>query len=348
MKNIALLTFHSSLNYGAVLQTYATCRILNELGGNVQLIDMRVDDGLRGASQLISIPAQWHFSRFKKKYYVPYTRRYRSWEELKSDPPQADLYLVGSDQVWNPEITKKQTRAFFLDFGPESIRRVAYASSFGTDHWYQHALQTEQIGRLLAKFDALSVRETSGMEICSRTFGLSATQVLDPTLLHQDYQEITGTLKPANTLVCFKFVQSDAFDRAALLIADRMNLQGIMLGRMLKTNTGFKSVRQPSIRKWIQTIAQSELVITDSFHGMAFSILYNKNFIVLPSYPGRSGRIKSLLSLLDLESRFCNSVAALSASDTYTTPIDYESVNRRLNLLREQSLEYIRSAIFLK
>lgn len=195
---VALLTIWHELNYGAELQAYATIKAIQKLGHEVEMIDIRLSDceykNFKGkiVTSLSSIgPCQKKFESFWDKY-IPKTHRYTTIEQLKENPPIADIYMVGSDQVWNPQITGAFSKLFFLDFGSENIRRVSFASSFGVNQWKYPELQ-EDIKKLLSRFHMISCRESSGVDILKKTFGLDASLVLDPTLLFSSWNAIVYT-----------------------------------------------------------------------------------------------------------------------------------------------------------
>lgn len=121
--------------------------------------------------------------------------------ELRNNPPKSDVYLVGSDQVWNEDITGDRSAAYLLDFGGENVKRISYASSIGVSEWNFSQSYTEMASKQLKKFVSLSCREITGANILSQKFNLNITQVLDPTLLHQDYKEITGSIQESKNLV---------------------------------------------------------------------------------------------------------------------------------------------------
>lgn len=159
---IALLTIWHAMNYGAELQAYATVKALKQLGHQVEMIDIRLSDchkpNLNGRiGNIISSfgPAHTKFEGFWKKY-IPVTKRYCSIEQLQNDPPHSDVYMVGSDQVWNPDLTGGFAKLFFLDFGGENVKRISYASSFGTLEWKAKHL-TEDVSKLIERFDYIKL-----------------------------------------------------------------------------------------------------------------------------------------------------------------------------------------------
>ena len=176
---IALLTIWHVGNYGAELQAYATCRILTDLGHDVTIIDFRENESQNESfksklARCISSCTLSHFkfSTFWKKYFPNKTRHYHSYEELKANPPEADLYLVGSDQVWNYKITAEKAEAFFLAFGTDKVKRASYASSFGMGEWNASEQLTSVARQMLNKFSAVSCREASGVRILKEKFNI--------------------------------------------------------------------------------------------------------------------------------------------------------------------------------
>ncbi len=191
---VALLTFQCALSYGAVFQASALCRHLIRAGHDVELVDYRPRELLR--------PWDWRTARFfglhpdtvakgllRHRFdsfvsrHLPLSPRvYRSFEELKKAPPEADAYICGSDQIWNPDIFGGRLNpAYFLDFAPIGKRRIAYAASLGTD-----TLREEyhpELKRLLTKLDFLSCREAGSAEFLASVSERDVRAVLDPTLL---------------------------------------------------------------------------------------------------------------------------------------------------------------------
>ena len=136
------MTIWHCSNYGAELQTYATVRTLTELGHQVEVIDFRLTEKFpmtikeKVAAFINSLTfSDYKFNCFWKKFIKNKTIHYRNLEELKSNPPKSDCYIVGSDQVWNEEITRKKADVYFLNFGNENVLRMSYSSSIGVDYW---------------------------------------------------------------------------------------------------------------------------------------------------------------------------------------------------------------------
>lgn len=343
---IALLTIWHEKNYGAELQAYATIKVLQNLGHEVEMIDIRLSDmgkpSLGGwvALMIESIsPCNRKFNNFWKKY-IPTTKRYKSIEELKKDPPKADVYMVGSDQVWNPEITKSFSNLYFLDFGDDTVKRVSYASSFGKDTWLYD--EKDEITReLLSKFAKISCREETGVGIVKNQFGLHATEVLDPTMLLDDYSGLTGSCQERNTIVFYPLVEDPILEACA-------NKIGIELGCDVINNKKCTTLLNKvvwdrvSIEDWIKNIVEARFVITRSFHGVVFSIIHNKQFAVLEGNAKVSTRITNLLKKLQLEDRYFKSEDELFNKRPWDSYINYAIVDIKLNEFKRQSINYLK------
>lgn len=346
---IGLVTYHHSSNVGAMLQTYATCRALKELGHEVIIVDIRQTEdrrkGLGGImSDLLFYGRNKKYEHFEEQFYPPLTRRYYTMEELQKDPPQVDCLIVGSDQTWNPNISKGVSMAYFLDFGSVKTKRLSYASSFGMDRWNTTMKQTEDVGKALHRFSHLSVREKTGATICKETFGLDAKLVVDPTMLFDSYPELTGDIRQRDEVVCYKLQRNEDFYKYIGEIRNRLSLPIRLLNNAYPVR-GMRFTSPPGVSEWIRYIGGARFVVTDSFHGVVFSLLYKRNFVVIKSHNGRDSRFVDLLIELGLGDRIFESVEEMCKTDTMTKPIDYAKVKTVLERLRKDSWDYLREAL---
>lgn len=348
---IALLTIWHCYNYGAEMQAYATCRALTSLGHDVELIDLPLYEEIppikKHIAHLIGAlsPQVSKFNRFWDAHILHKTRTYKSVEDLRKDPPQADIYLVGSDQVWNRDITKDYASAFFLDFGADDIRRISFSSSFGVNEWNESEALTALVGKRLRQFYAVSCREQTGINILKETFGIDyAVNTLDPTLLFDNYSELTGKLSEKNTVA---FYPLSFNDNALKPIAEKV---ASVLSAQAKNANPYKLIPHTSlvwdrnsISEWLRTIAEARFVITQSFHGLVFSILHHRQFAVINmAKHGRQSRIIDLLSALGLENRYFTSENAFLQSNIIYETVDYASVDSKLQTLRNASWDYLK------
>ena len=347
---IGLLTYHHSSNIGAMVQTYATCRALKELGHDVVIVDIRQKEeqrqGLgRLASNIIFFVRNQKYKAFMRTFYPPLTRHYYSLDELRNDPPQVNCLVVGSDQTWNPDISKDVTMAYFLDFAGKDIRRVSYASSFGKSRWNENPSLTENVKKALSRFDSVSVREQTGVSICKDVFGINSKLVVDPTILFKSYSEITGPIKERREMVCYKLQRNDDFYQNIGKIKAKLGLPVALLNNAYPVR-GLKYIYPPSVAEWIIRIGGARLVVTDSFHGVVFSLLYKRQFVAVKNHNGKDSRLVDLLCGLGLESRIFENVAEISETTTWCqTPIDYNEISLKIEKLRQYSWEYLASAL---
>lgn len=342
---IALLTIWHEKNYGAEMQAYATIKALRELGHTVQMIDIRLSDQncmtiKNSISALVKklCPSSRQFNNFWNKY-IPTTQRYRSISDLQVCPPKADVYLVGSDQVWNPDITRQFAPLYFLDFGDDRIKRISYASSFGVSRWVNETI-TPQVRQLLHRFDAVSCREQEGTKILQDTFGVEAECVLDPTLLFNGYPELVGTVVPKNTMVYYPLTTDPELENFAIKLADRLGLS-VINNKKTTYLLGSIEWKRVTIEDWVRNIAEAKFVITRSFHGMAFCLIYHRQFVVIGNKNGRSSRITNLLNKLNIGDRYFESFEELNRAKPWETMLDYNRIETSLQDLREKSFNFL-------
>ncbi len=336
---IGIITFHWATNYGAILQAFALQKTLQNMGHDVEIIDykpkqfepslwrfIRHRQFLHPSTYFNSLKKEQTMVEFRRKH-LSCSKRYYSVNELKSDCTQYDVLISGSDQVMNPSFLQTGenggSTAYFLDFGRGDAIRMTYAMSFGTTEYPKHLLPIAS--PLVIRFNALSVRETTGKDIFSSMGRNDAIVVPDPTLLlkAEDYDSALGLklTEKNGTLVYMLHNRLSA-------IKDRLP-QGEI-----------KVITSEPIEDWIQAIKNSEYVITNSFHGMVFAILYHVPFtIILKSTKneGMNDRFYTLLGRLGLQDRI------MSESDygVYHKLINWKDVDVRIQTIRQEGIDYL-------
>lgn len=353
---VALLTIWHVGNYGAELQTYCTTKVIKDLGHDIQVIDYRLSETEEKPGGIIR-KIVWFFiktftlSRLKKEWFwyrhIPKTNLYKTKESLLKNPPKASIYIVGSDQVWNPQITGVNADLFFLNFGPSSVKRASYASSFGVSKWSGTKDITDIAKRQLQSFVGVSCRELSGVHILNNEFGVEATNVLDPTLLLDNYNEIIGSVSPKQTLAYYPLRPNKRTADFCLELCKEQKLTFVKANysvRLLKYIEWDKA----SIHYWLKSIAEASLVVTSSFHGTAVSIVLHKPFIVVVTEQEileRSSRIIDLLKLLGLEERYFTDYNELKKSRIWEKEIDYNFVDEKLSRQKNYSIDYLKRVL---
>ncbi len=342
---IALLTYFAADNYGATLQAYATIKAFEREGHKVELVNYVIPEPENPLfKKILLLPKYLKFNSFRKKYFKNITKKYNNLEDLRNDPPRADCYLVGSDQTWNPEISKHMAKGFFLDFGSKDIFKVTYATSFGKEKWEDTEwINSKETKELLNQFDLISIRETSGLNILNDYFSIkNVTNVIDPVLLFENYNDLTGNVKENNKIIAYKLINSEAFYNICRKTGKYFSTRVQSIGSIRKID-GIDCNYPESPTEWIKCIAGAKYVITDSFHGAVFSILYRRQFVICASDPKRITRIKSLLDILGIEGRILTeNDDAEKYYKLLSTPIDYDTVHLKLKRLREESINYIK------
>lgn len=353
MKKIGTLTFHWATNYGAVLQAWALQQYLLRHGYETEII--RYLPGRIRLIQRIQALKKGDFSWFRREKEIEIFRRkellqskksYATNQSLFRAGRQYDTVICGSDQIWNPSFTLsaegKPTLSYFENFALPGTRRIAYAASFGADRL------PEEMQRLilpeLQKFHALSVREQTGRRILS-DLGLDAAIVADPTLLLEraEYDRL---------------IEDGAYprsaDRTPRLFAYILH-QGQEEAR--RTADFCRSLREETDKRsaplfdggvysWLKEIRDAAFVVTNSFHGTVFSILFHKPFLTIPvAGANMDDRLYTLLSSLCLANRWLPAFDPDQIRSLYSAPIDWEQAEGRLTELRKASRAFIHTAL---
>lgn len=377
-KKIGLLNFHySDHNYGAVLQAAALADVVTQLGYNTEHVDFipaKIEKKKTPRQRLVAVLAVLGiksllkrilgikvyikpqvtgsevFEKFRTTWIVRSAQTYTAATQLNEIGTTYAAVVVGSDQVWrpHPDYPKEHIDAYFLGFLPREVTRISYAASFGVDKWeyINHQDYTETARDSLQLFSHISVRENSGVNLCKDVFSVDALHVLDPTLLRgRDFFEKIishdGACCGAASIVYYKLDVDDWFVNQVNSMGSDFNAEVENIYYMHDGN-GYRYIPVPD---WLAKIRDSKLVITDSYHCVCFSILFNREFICI-SNPGRGlARLTSLLHSLGITDRVYDD--KISISDVYNNikKIDYEIVNLKLNQLRVDSMSYLIKAL---
>ncbi|QJT30066.1 polysaccharide pyruvyl transferase family protein [Aeromonas media] len=356
---IAILTQPLHNNYGGLLQAFALQHHLKNQGHDVLTVDFSKDNKPRyfGIKTIIGNIIRKYMLRRPLKSILPvtdeqkraigqHTNRFtaehiRTTQAIHSVEEfayikqyQFDAYVVGSDQVWRPAYSPGMS-AFFLSFlSKESkAKRIAYAASFGVDNCDEFSSeQLTEYASLLQRFDAVGVREDSAVELCQQHFGTCAQHVIDPTLLldKEIYIQIVEQDRiPASNGNMMVYVLDKAPEKQEIIqqVAKERNLTPFTV--MPELNGVY-----PPVTQWLRGFMDAEYVVTDSFHGVAFSIIFNKPFIAIGNRDRGLARFTSILKLFGLESRLVFSCEDVS-TELVNRQIDFTKVNQ-LKVLQQQ------------
>lgn len=371
MKSVLIITRHAIANYGSLLQAIALQEKVSQLGYQPKIIDYVTKEesiGYRTITEgktkdkwkknkimlflycLTRLPmdilSDYKFVKYSKQY-LSITERFSSIEELKKKKPIADLYLTGSDQVWGPIMNGEYDWAYFLDFCQKTDKKAAYASSFGKASLPQNV--KEKALYLLKEYDYLSVREESAVDFLYKN-GINSTQVLDPTLLltASEWEKLLSV--PSRRIqkkyaVVYQIHNNKELEEYAVEFAKRAGVKLIRISPLLhQINRGGKFIWSPSLGEFISYIKYADYLITDSFHGTVFSIIFNTPLVTLLPKTGTSTRNKSILKLLHLEDRI---VSNSNTYDLVDRRVDFSYSNNKLQEKRDQSIEILKMILEL-
>ena len=347
-----ILTFHRAINYGAALQAYALVYKMNELGFDAELIDYRnphiensfhrfslskVNSPKKAASFLLNYRKMKSRKKSFKSFMklVPTGKRCDNSVQLEKEG--YDIYVTGSDQVWNPDCTGFD-KTYFLDFA-QQCKKASYAASFGVASLEDK--YCEKAGELIKDYKYLAVREKQGAEIVTKIADRDATVVLDPTLL-LDREEWYKIAKPSKYgkkrfLLVYMLINSPSLIEFAEKTAKEENLEIISIGNGRRKNITYANDIGPA--EFLDLFLRAEKVVTNSFHGTAFSINLGKNFFVeLHNVKNsRNSRMEDILDLFGLKSRL------IEHGEGTNENVNYKKIWEILKEERKKSLNFIKS-----
>lgn len=311
---IGILTLPLHTNFGGILQAVALRKVLTDMGHEVWLLDgkMYSIDTMREhlsvarwmIMQTFGLKKEKHPQlqmRERMKELIPFIEKWLPLQKSPSDVRESDFdaIVVGSDQVWRGLYSNDLTR-YFLDFTQGwNIKRIAWAASFGVDNWTADDETLNKCKELVTKFDFVSTREKSGVDICKNQLGYDKAQwVVDPTMLltADEWRLIGGGINQKSNHSIVTYILDDTPEIRQLVdnTARDKKLPVINL-RMAETAENHLSVYD-----WLSAIANAEMVITDSFHGSVFSLLFHRPLIITGNRERGMSRFESLLEVVDL------------------------------------------------
>lgn len=365
---IKTITCHNVYNYGASLQEYALLKFLDIRGHKVSTINytpLYLGDKfslievshprlkkyyltrllyilLKLPKRLIKRKRKKEFDRFSKKY-IPATRqRFYNNQELKNMLPEADMYICGSDQIWNSYFENGKDPAFYLDFVPENKTKVSYAASFAIDSIEDQIKPL--VKDLVNKINYVSVRESSGIKILEDLGITKAEQVLDPVFLLEASHWIDLAQSPGNLnkyIFVYDFDYNHAIQRLAENIRISKGLEIVTVNELNKYADKNYFLEGPEV--FLNLIRNAEFVIANSFHAVAFSIIFHKEFIVFNRKESINTRMRDLLELFGIKSRLVGKDEVVDFENLEA--INYDQVSMEIQRSIERSKQFLIKAI---
>ncbi|GHU81159.1 hypothetical protein AGMMS50284_0070 [Clostridia bacterium] len=349
---IKTITCHDVYNAGASLQAYALMQYLEDLGNDVEIIDYKPDYLskhykifgninpryeknilLKSAylvaklpRRILNLQRKFMFDAFKNNFFRITPKKYCSNDELKNNCPVADVYLAGSDQIWNPIFENGKDPAFYLDFVPDEKIKASYAASFAVN-----SFSAELIGvttKRLKRFDYISVRESTGLDILKEMDINNGVQVVDPVFLLSSkswHNMITGRLYNKKYIFVYDFDKSLLVEKIALYLKSMHDYKIISIQKLHYSDKIFNNAGP---LEFLNLVANSEIVISNSFHATAFSLIFHKNFIVTNRQEKINTRMKDLLA--DVGALQCL-FSEFNPSKFEEPKIDWDNVDKELD-----------------
>ena len=373
-KKVGIITMHKVVNYGSALQAYALQRKIDDLGFESFLIDYTYPNEYLLSERTIKLSIRkiikvicvrlFFFLFYKKKKQLQLfnqfwknnfqlTEIYRNKKEIFDNPPDFDVYVTGSDQVWNP-VHMKGDPTFFCDFVKNGNKRISYAASFSSgdiDINYKLAYR-----EYLNKYAFISVRENKGVDVVNNLIRKDAICVCDPTLLltkdeysHLSNQSTLNIDKPyiLAYILNYNFNPYPTIQEVIDKIKRKTKLPVVYLlcntlNATFKPNSKIISAAGPNEFLWL--FQHASYIVTSSFHGVAFSLIFEKQFYAVTENTSKDGRIRSLLEETGTGTRMIltgDDVDSLSVDE-----LDYSLVRDKLENYRNKSIEFLQKSLF--
>lgn len=360
---IAIITLPLRHNYGGILQNYALQRVLCQMGHDVTTLEITKTEGLDIKAKIVLFIRNVFYKCVDKKgrflhIWSGLTTEQKlsanTWKFIANhinvrringypNETEYDAYVVGSDQVWRPKYF--DTDISFLAFAKnfKNVKRIAYAASFGTDKWEYNVDLTNKCSQLAAEYNAVSVREKSGIALCKDHLLVDAEHVLDPTLLlsKEDYISDLAIVPVTNKKGVFYYFLDENEAKRELVnkITEPNGCNSYTVNSKVENPDADLHDRiQPPIEDWIRAFVESSFVVTDSFHGTVFSMIFNKPFIVIGNENRGLSRFKSILGIFDQDFRLITE----SDSENLDLSIYLETPNVNLKKMRLFSIDYLK------
>lgn len=360
---IGLITFEFNYNYGAILQATALSDYLTSLGHTVKIINRGwgpLPKPAEAPPAISKLPGRliedyWSYyslNRFKKSHWK-LTENIAAEADYPKVYDEFDAIITGSDQIWNSACIDAMGLHYFgINADPEKQTLIAYAPSFGKNLFEADDENMARLKLQLQNFKAISVREADGVELLQNHFGIgNAIRVLDPTMLmnKEYYYRLAKINQPKTTDTLAYYILDPSPEKMDYInrMAKLTGLKPVNIGKEASKGgdsiiARVKNLRYPSVESWLRKIAQSRMVITDSFHGTVFSIIMNKDFLTFGNASRGNSRFDNLLSMFGLEGR----LTSVDKAECNEHPhIDYSEVNRKMADYQTLSKRFLENAL---
>lgn len=347
--DIGIVGWWFASNYGSSLTYYALGTLLESWNRQVLFIPIPKLDGTpweKETEQTIG---------FISRYF--HVGKNRDIGHMKEFNKFCDAFMLGSDQMWTAGTTDLVGYTFFLDFVEKNKKKIAFSTSFGHDKFYGSREMCETAGDYLKNFDAISVREKSGVDICRENFGVDAQQVLDPVFLVKREQydlmlnNVTDKIPDKKYLLCYILDPTKEKEQAAKKIAEHENLEIITILGMKEYNYAIKLWNTGTVLPRVTTeqflfyIKNCEFLLTDSHHGVCFGIIYKRQYAALVNANRGKTRFVTVAEVLHLEDRLIDNPLDILHNEKIYEKINYDSVEYWLKDKKEEAFKWLKFAL---
>ncbi|MEG0619071.1 MAG: polysaccharide pyruvyl transferase family protein [Bacilli bacterium] len=378
MKKVAILTLPLHINFGGNLQAFALFTVLKDLGYDVDLLNIQNEKTkLFGfflnvckqfvKSYILFKPVSYLFlekekeliyknhsdfiSKYLKKSNIIYDKQ--SFKSVVAEERYGAV-IVGSDQVWRKDYVKNIETYFLNDVENLETKKIAYAASFGVEEWQFNFAETSRLKNLIHQFKYISVREDTAVRLCKDNLDIDVEHVLDPTLLLEKntYKKLLSNKKSENYGKVFAYILDENEEKISFVNKVSELLLKKNFSIKIKENKDRVFINNineycvPDIEDWLKAFDDASFIITDSFHGVAFSIIFNKPFIAIVNNKRGSTRFNSMLNLFELNERaFKDTWSEAEITQAVFSEIDYHKINKKISDYRYSIINKLKSLI---
>lgn len=325
-----ITNFWWSNNYGAILTAYAIQILLKEIGHNFYLLNF--------------IPGNFAVKKFVKDFankYLKITHEIKTNEDFKNLNAATENFIVGSDQVFRHLYTKPNTDKYMLAYTDFSKKRIAFSASFGTDKYDEATDEQKYLyKKYLNRFDTISTRELSGVDICKKEFNITAQHLIDPVFIvdrkvWEDFDNKASiSNKYKHKIASYILDENDEIKNVYTYICNKYNKE-------LETLAG----KDISVQEFVVAIKNAEYFITDSFHGICFALIFHKKVVCLINKDRGSDRFKSLIELFDIKHLFVNNINEIYMKSNLFEDYDIQDFEKIINEHRVKAKNFLEKAL---
>jgi len=366
VKKVYTITCHNVYNHGASLQEYALLWYLDLLGYDSKSINYRPDYLSRHFNfisvdnpkfkkniflkliyiigkfpfKLLAFPRKLKFDAFSKKYIKETKKKYFSNKDLLNNLPVATSYICGSDQIWNSFFQNGKDPAFYLNFVPDDKNKISYAASFAIDEIEDNL--KDFVKESVQRLNAVSVRESSGKRILNNLNIQNVVQVLDPVFLLNavEWNKLIDKKLEKNYILVYDFDSNPKIKDIAIKLRNEYGWKIVTLNKNIKYADKNYFLQGP--QEFLSLIKNANFVLANSFHAVAFSIIFKKNFFVFNRNAKINTRMRDLLELLKIDDRL---IIINNRSIIKNIKINYEEVDKQLKIQIELSKKFLKNSL---